>query len=399
MQTLEGTRVGPRPSSEPAYKPITQSDVFDLLAKARIAIGGGNPWDITVHNPAALKRIVDEGMLGLGDSYVEGMWDCAALDQFFARIIPAGLLQLLDRTPPAQAKRQQDELTNPQDPERAVQNVAAHYDEMNELILKCVGPLRAYTCAVFKDPLNPVEGLEAAERHKLRLLCRKLDLRKGDRLLDIGCGWGSLLAVADEDFGVWGHGITASQKQAKFVRDTYQLPVQCADYRSLEGTFDKIVSVGMFEHVGKKNMRTYMEVVNEHLAPGGIFVLHFFHRPHKKNFPDFDTWTDKHIFPGMYLTTPAETLAASEDLFELAHLEEIGRNYTPTLMGWYKNLENHAKKNGMDEKLFRTWKYYFLSCAGAFQCRAVQLSQLVFTKCGDGLSYTWNGERARIQVG
>lgn len=382
------------------YTPVTQSEVFDLLARARIAINGGNPWDIKINNPAVMERIVKEGMLGLGDSYVEGMWDCNALDQFFARIIPAGLLRLMDRTEPAMRKRDQDEATNPQDPRRAVENVAAHYDAMNDLILHCVGPRRAYTCAVWKDPLNPTESLAEAEEYKLGLLCRKLDLRNGDRLLDIGCGWGSLLGVAKEKFGVPGHGITAAQKQAAFVRDTYDLPVQCADYRFLDGgTFNKIVSVGMFEHVGKKNMRTFMEVVNDHLAPNGLFVLHFFHRPNTHDFPDFDTWTDKHIFPGMYLATPAQTLAASEGIFEPVHMEEIGRHYDPTLMAWYRNLEDHAKKTGMNLKQFRTWQYYFLSCAGAFRCRAVQLNQWVFKKRNAQLSYTWSGSRARVQIG
>lgn len=366
--------------------------VRSILESAGIQANGTETWDPRINDQRFWNRVAMDGMLGLGDSYVDRWWDSDDIPEFFNRAIRGRLLVWTSRSHHAILKRIRDWAFNPQNPRRAVANVKAHYTERDELVLGMLGPWNAYSCAFFEDPEHPAEGLAVAEARKLELICRKLSLNSSDRFLDIGCGWGSLLGYAQKHYGVKGDGITPAPNQAAFVSRTYGLTVYERDYRRIDTHYDRIASVGMYEHVGPKNARTYMETVNRSLNKNGLFLLHFFGRP-SADIPLLDTWTDRYIFPGAYLPTSAETHAAAEGLLEIVHQDEWGRHYDPTLCAWERNFEEYAVREGLKERnqaLYRMWRYYLLSAAGAFRSGDIALWQMVFKKRGSRRVYSFS---------
>ena len=356
--------------------------VRTALQQAGVCVGGGNPWDPVVHDPGFYARVARDGMLGLGDAYVDGWWDCADLPELFSRAIRGGLWERASRARPALVKRVKDAVLNRQSPGRAVRNVAAHYVRRNDLVLGMLDPWRAYSCAFFRDPADPAEGLDAAQERKLGLVCDKLGLAPGHRFADVGCGWGSLLGFAAERRGVRGVGLTPAGTQAAYVRERYGLTVREQDYRQMTGTYDRVASVGMFEHVGRKNYRAYMEVVARCLAADGLFLLHCFGRP-AAGVPPLDPWLDRHVFPGGCLPTLDQVHAAADGVLEAVHQDEWGRHYDPTLLAWAGNFEREAERTGLKQRdgpTYRMWRYYLYTCAGAFRSGDVALWQVVFRK-------------------
>lgn len=351
-----------------------------LLAFADVEIGGDRPWDIQVHNEDVYARVLAKGSLGLGESYMDGWWDCARLDECFYRILRAEL----DTTVKPWAELftlLKAKLFNLQKPSRAFRIGKHHYDIGNQLYRRMLGERLIYSCAYWEN----ASTLDEAQEAKLELVCRKLGLRPGMRVLDIGCGWGGTAKFAAQQYQVEVVGITVSKEQATFARELCRgLPVEIRfqDYRSLEGTFDRILSVGMFEHVGQKNYVTFMRVVKRCLKQGGLFLLHTIGTNH--SVARIDAWTRRYIFPNSSLPSARQICAAIEGVFVLEVWANFGADYDTTLMHWFRNLHENwdLLRKDYGQRFYRMWKYFLLSSAGAFRARKNQLWQIVLCEQG-----------------
>jgi cyclopropane-fatty-acyl-phospholipid synthase len=351
-----------------------------LLSLADVEISGVRPWDIRVHDDRFFQRVLAQGSLGLGESYMDGWWDCDKLDEFFHRILRVDLewkakqrLRLVDLL---KAK-----LVNLQRPSRAFEIGKRHYDIGNDLYRYMLDKRMIYSCAYWKD----ASTLDEAQEAKLDLVCRKLDLRPGMRVLDIGCGWGGTARFAAEHYGVEVVGITVCEEQVKAaheMRKSLPVEIRLQDYRNLEGTFDRILSIGMFEHVGYKNYRTFMRVVRGRLRQDGFFLLQTIGR--NRSGTTTDRWISRYIFPNSMLPSATQICAAVEGLFIMEDWHSFGADYDKTLMGWYRNFEGNwdAIKKNYGERFHRMWRYYLLSCAGSFRARQNQLWQIVLSPAG-----------------
>lgn len=358
-----------------------KSFILELLKTADITVNGNRPWDIQIHNEAFYSRVLHETALGLGESYMDGWWDCQALDQLFFRVIRADLPAKLKQNKKLLFKLALLRLINRQTKSRAWEVGKKHYDLGNDLF-KCMLDSRlVYTCAYWKDATN----LEQAQLNKLKLTCDKLLLKPGMKVLDIGCGWGSLAKYAAENYGVSVVGVTISRQQYEYVKHNcagLPIDIRLQDYRDVNEKFDRIVSLGMFEHVGLLNYRTYMEVVHRCLADEGLFLLHTI----GDNITEITTneWVAKYIFPNGALPYITQIGKAAEGLFVMEDWHNFGPDYDKTLMAWHANFNSHWQtlKEQYGERFRRMWNYYLLSAAGGFRARYMQLWQIVFSKTG-----------------
>lgn len=354
----------------------------ELLAQADVELDGEAPWDPQVHDDRMFRRVFAEGNLGLGESYMEGWWDCEALDEFVYRVQKADLHgevrgNLALWTSVAKAK-----VVNLQSGDRAWEVGEQHYDLGNDLYGAMLDERMNYSCAYWRD----ADTLDEAQEAKLDLVCRKLKLEPGMRVLDIGCGWGSFAEWAAENYDAEVVGLTVSEEQARSARRRCKgldVDVRLRDYRELDepaGSFDRVVSIGMFEHVGRKNYRTFMEVAHEMLREGGLQMLHTIGTPVSRD--TADPWITKYIFPNSMLPSLTQIGEAAEGLFVVEDVHNFGQDYDPTLMAWYQNVEDAWDELGddYDETFRRMWRYYLLSCAGSFRARAIQLWQVVLAK-------------------
>ncbi|HEY8569814.1 cyclopropane fatty acyl phospholipid synthase [Microbulbifer sp.] len=354
----------------------------ELLRAADIRINGDRPWDMQLHRTQALDEIVARHSLGLGETYMRGDWSCAALDQFFCRLLRANLQ---NQVKPFRHlwRVARSYFINLQSQRRAFQVGEHHYDLGNDFYRTMLDSRMTYSCGYWKD----AENLEQAQAAKLDLICRKLGLRPGMRLLDIGCGWGSLVGYAAEHYGVECVGVTVSREQKQFVDEHYAerpIRVELMDYRKLTGKFDRIASVGMFEHVGRRNHRTFMQVAKRCLNPDGLLLLHTIGKNRRHS--TCDPWIEKYIFPNGDLPSNGQICDAAENLLLVEDLHNFGCDYDKTLMAWHENFENSwqqfADRFGME--FYRMWRYYLLSCAGAFRARHIQLWQWLLSDKRDG---------------
>jgi len=355
--------------------------ITSLLEKADIKVGGTRPWDIRIHDARMPERLLAQGNLGLGEAYMDGHWECDRLDEFFTRVLRAHLDEQID---PARLvfHALRARLLNRQTVRRAWKVGEQHYDIGNAFYEAMLDRRMTYTCGYWS---GGAKTLDEAQEQKLDMICRKLGLQPGMRLLDIGCGWGSLMQFAAERYGVSCVGVTISKEQAELGAERCKgLPVEfrLQDYRMLDERFDRIASVGMFEHVGPKNYRAYMEVAHRCLADEGLFLLHTIGKNRRGTSPD--PWIDKYIFPNGELPTIGQIADASGGLFVTEDLHNFGADYDRTLMAWHANFEAAWPRfaDSMGERFYRMWRYYLLSCAGAFRARDIQLWQWVLSKNG-----------------
>jgi cyclopropane-fatty-acyl-phospholipid synthase len=352
-----------------------------LLSLAGIKINGNNPWDIRVQNEQFHQRVLAQGSLGLGESYMDGWWDCEALDEFFFRVIRAQIQNKIRKNWLLLYQVLLARALNMQSRKRAFQIGEKHYDLGNELFVNMLDRRMAYSCGYWKD----AQTLDIAQENKLELICRKLGLQPGMKILDIGCGWGSFVKYAAEKYKVEAVGITVSREQVELGRTLCAgLPVEIRfqDYRDVNEKFDRIASVGMIEHVGYKNHRTYMEAVRRCLEDDGLFLLHTIGG--NKSVTSLDAWMNRYIFPNGMLPSIKQLGQAIEGLFVMEDWHNFSADYDRTLMAWHGNLEQHwdKLKSNYDERFHRMWRYYLLSCAGAFRARGNQLWQIVLSPNG-----------------
>ncbi len=354
-----------------------------LLTEADIIINGHRPFDIQVHNQNFFKRVLKEGSLGLGESYMDGWWDCEQLDEFINRIMKADLRNALVSNFKDVIRIMSAKLFNLQSKKRAWIVGKEHYDLGNDLFDLMLDPWMQYSCGYW----HTSDDLFQAQEDKLRLICEKLQLAKGMTLLDIGCGWGGLAEYAAKNYGVKVTGITISEEQKKSAEERCKLQdveIILKDYRDLDMQFDRIVSVGMFEHVGPKNYNDYFNVVNKNLKTQGIFLLHTIGSNESSN--NVDPWINKYIFPNGCLPSILQISNASESKFVLEDLHNFGTDYDKTLMAWHQRFELFWPEieEKYSERFYRMFSYYLKSCAGAFRSRNIQLWQFVFTRGIDG---------------
>ncbi len=359
----------------------SETYVRELLSRAGITVGGDAPHDLAVHDKRFYTRVLRDGSLGFGESYVEGWWDSAALDQTITKILAARLDALVRESWPMLAHVIRAKVLNLQSVVRAFEVGEKHYDVGNDLYEAMLDRRMLYTCAYWKD----TSTLDEAQEAKLDLVCRKLALRPGMKVLDLGCGWGGFAKFAAESYGAEVVGYTVSKEQVALARTRCAgLPVQIhlADYREARGTYDAVVSIGLMEHVGYKNYVTYMELVERCLAPGGVAFIHTIGG--NKSETAVEPWFHKYIFSGALLPSIAQLGAAMEERFSLEDLHNIGPHYDPTLMSWHANFEaawpRFADKYG--ERFRRIWRYYLLSSAAGARARYCQLYQIVMTRIG-----------------
>lgn len=352
----------------------------EAFAGTDVTVNGDRPWDIQVHNQKFYERVVSGGTLAFGESYMEGWWDCEALDQFFFRVfhhrlhkkLPVFNLGFLFLAVAAKFK-------NLQSKSLAKQVAFKHYDIGNTLFENMLDSRMVYSCGYWEKANN----LEEAQEAKLDLICRKLKLEKGMKVLEIGCGWGGFAKYAAEKYGVSVTAITISEQQVNFARKiTEGLPVEIRlqDYRDVDRKFDRVVSIGMMEHVGYRNYRQYMEVTAGCLNDDGLSLIHTIGGGHDSK--TTDPWIDKYIFPNGVIPSASQLSKSWQGIFVLEDWHNFGPYYDPTLMAWLKNFEEgwDSIKADYDQTFYRMWRYYLSASAATFRSRYNQLWQIVLTK-------------------
>lgn len=353
--------------------------VEELFSLCGIAVNGSKPWDIQVHDDRMYARVLMQKNLGLGETYMDGWWDCSRIDEFMFRIITAKLDQKVKGSYSLAFPYIKALLFNMQSRARASHVAERHYNIGNDLFLSFLDSYNQYSCGYFCD----TDDLEQAQRNKMNLICLKLNVHSADHILDIGFGWGGLAKYMAENFDCSVTGCNISSEQVSFAREFCNgLPINVVprDYRDLSGKFDKVVSVGMFEHVGSKNYRTFMQVVDRCLKDDGIFLLHTIGGNESQ--VHCDPWMEKYIFPNGQLPSVAQVSRSIEGLFVLEDFHNLGPHYDKTLMAWNQRFQDAwpRLKEKYDLRFKRMWDYYLQSCAGAFRARDIQLWQFVFTK-------------------
>ncbi|HEY9075772.1 MAG TPA: cyclopropane fatty acyl phospholipid synthase [Anaerolineaceae bacterium] len=359
----------------------SESVLRQLLEYAGVGVEGKNPWDFKVHDPRFYDCILQKVELGLGESYMDGWWDCEAIDQMIHRVLLAKLDQKIKGSWRLQLGILQSRLFNLQSKARAFQVGERHYDLGNDLYKAMLDRRLNYTCAYWKNATN----LDEAQEAKLDLVCKKIGIFPGMKILELGCGWGSFAKYAAEKYGAQVLGVTVSKEQVALGMELCKgLPVELRlqDYREVQGKFDAVISIGIMEHVGYKNYRTYMEVVDRCLKEGGIGFVHTIGTD--VSVTSSNGWTNKYIFPNGMLPSMKQLSAAMEGLFVMEDWHNIGPHYDKTLMAWHANFERawEQLKPKYGDRFYRMWRYYLLSSAGGFRARYNQLWQFVMTRRG-----------------
>ena len=356
-------------------------DFQDLLGPAGIQLIGAGACDIQVHNPDLFRRVIRDGTVGLGEAYMDGWWDCDRIDELFCRGIKAGFEVALRKKLRFLAFHFVLRIFNRQSPKRAFIVGKRHYDIGNDLFDAMLDPHMNYSCGYWSN----AKDLDSAQEAKMVLICRKLQLKPGMRVLDVGCGWGGLSRWMALQHVIEVTGITISREQADLARQRCQdLPVmiELMDYRDLSGQFDCIVSVGMFEHVGRQNYASYFKTMHSLLAPGGLFLLQTIGA--RRHVYSLDPWIEKYIFPNGMVPPASAIVDGTDKLFTIEDWHNFGADYDRTLMAWYQNLIDAwpSLSGQYDDRFRRMFEYYLLTCAGAFRSRENQCWQVVLSAGG-----------------
>jgi len=368
-------------TAETTQSSKSEQIVSEILGMADIQVNGNRLWDIQVHNTDFYDRLLKDQSLGLGETYMEGLWDCKAIDAFMFRILRADLEKTVAPTWMMRWEVLKAKFLNRQTKSRSLNVIEQHYQLGNDLFENMLDESMAYSCGYWAKAAN----LNQAQAGKYDLIARKLGFKKGMRVLDIGCGWGGFAKYIAQNYGVEVVAITLSENQAAFAKQLCKgmpVEVRVQDYRDVEEVFDRVVEIGMFEHVGQKNYRTFMEIANRCLNDDGMLMLHTIGR--NTSALTTDPWIEKYIFPGGHLPSIAQVGSAIEGLFVMEDWHNFSADYDKTLMAWHQNFtKNWDKvKDSYSPTFYRMWTFYLLSCAGAFRARDIQLWQVVLSKKG-----------------
>lgn len=359
--------------------------IRELLQHTDISIDGTNPYDLQIHNDQLYARIINEGSLGLGESYMDGWWDCAELDSFFDKILRAGLQYKIKKNVRLLLQIFLSKIQNFQAMNRAKKVADVHYNLDNELYEKMLGKTMAYTCGYWKN----AESLDEAQFAKFDLVCKKLQLNEKDDILELGCGWGGFAKFASENYGCKITAVNIAEEHIKYANaQKGSLPIEyfCCDYRDVKKynpsgkNFTKVVSIGLCEHVGYKNYHTFLDIVNQQMCDDGLFLLHTIGSDFSVTMTD--PWINKYIFPNGMLPSIQQLAAAFEHLFVMEDWHNFGPDYDKTLLAWHENFIQAWPKfeSKYDKRFYRMWCYYLLCSAGMFRARDAQLWQVVLSK-------------------
>jgi cyclopropane-fatty-acyl-phospholipid synthase len=352
----------------------------EALARAGITVGGDAPWDIRINDSRVYQRVLRDGTLGVGESFTDGWWDCDAIDQMIDRVVRAGVQDMLTGNWVLGLHLVRARLFNRQ-AARAFEVGERHYDVGNDLYEAMLGRRMVYTCAYWKN----ADTLDAAQEAKLDLVCRKIGLRPGARVLDLGCGWAGFASFAAENYGANVVGYTVSREQVAWAKQHYPtlpIDIRLDDYRNATGQFDAVVSIGLMEHVGPKNHRDYMKQAVRCLVPGGIAFIHTIGGSSART--QIDPWFEKYIFPNAAIPSLGQLTTAMEDILVPEDVQNIGPHYDRTLMAWWENFDAAwpRLRERYGDRFYRSWKFYLLVSAAYFRTRQHNLYQVVATPAG-----------------
>lgn len=346
-------------------------------------IGEGAPlFTVKLKEAIPLADLMTSTSLALGEAYMDGKLEIEG-DLYFALDHFLGQMGKFSTDKTALKKL----IFTSTSKENQKEEVCSHYNLGNDFYKLWLDETMSYSCGYF---FNEEDSLYHAQKNKVHYILKKLYLKKGMRILDIGCGWGYLLIEAARKYQVHGTGITLSEEQYKEFQNRIKkenleeyLTVKLMDYRDLPAygeTFDRVVSIGMIEHVGRDNYPKFMECANQILNPGGLFLLHYISG--LKEYPG-DPWIKKYIFPGGMVPSLREIISiAAEENFHTQDVENLRQHYNRTLLCWRENylsnLEEVRKK--FDERFVRMWHLYLAACAATFHNGIIDLHQILFTK-------------------
>ncbi len=356
--------------------------LLDLGPKTYKIGDGPVEFRVRLNKLLSLRDLLNSTTLTLGEAYMRGDLEIEGdlyevLDKFMSQFgkfsLNIGAMKNLLLTNEGKTNQKQE--------------VQSHYDIGNDFYELWLDPTLSYSCAYFE---NEDDDLETAQKKKIDRILKKLYLKEGMTLLDIGCGWGELLIEAAKKYGVKGMGITLSEEQflefnkrieSEGLQDL--LEVHLMDYRDLPQLgkqFDRIVSVGMIEHVGRDNYPLFMKTCTEVLKPGGLFLLHFISG--MTEHPG-DPWIKKYIFPGGVIPSLREILVdAAEDDLHVLDVENLRVHYKKTLLNWLKNFNENRDtvEEMMGTEFSRMWELYLAACAALFENGGIELHQILFSK-------------------
>jgi cyclopropane-fatty-acyl-phospholipid synthase len=347
-----------------------------ILGLAGIEVHGKNAWDIQVHDDRLWNRIISQRELGLAEAYMDGWWDVESIDQFLTKLLEINVLDKAPFSISLVGHAVKSTVLNRQTKAKAAANAKHHYNIGNDLYTRMLDKEMAYSCGYWKS----AKTLDQAQIAKFDLICRKLELKPGMKLLDIGCGWGGLLRYAAKNYGIIGTGISPADNQIELARaknGKLKIEYLQMDYRDLSGKFDRIVSVGMMEHVGPKNLETFFNKCISLLAPDGMMLHHTIASNETKQVTD--PFFDRYIFPGGVLPSLAQISKAVEKKVIIEDVHNFGPDYEKTLLAWHARINKRwSEIPNYDERFRRMWNYYLLSSAAGFRARHIQLLQVVF---------------------
>ena len=340
---------------------------------------------IVFHERPATGDLLANPCLYLGEAYMDGVIDFEGDMDVLLKVFAQnrGKMTCGPKEPAGKGTEITGETMNDQDP---AENIQHHYDVGNDFYALWLDPTMSYSCAFFREP---DDTLETAQKNKIDHALKKLELQPGERLLDIGSGWGWLLFRAAEAYGVKATGITLSEDQYQSTREKIkerglegQVEVILGDYLELDQPewYDKIVSIGMLEHVGEGNLGRYFQKVDDMLKPGGISLLHSIMGPREYA---VNGWITRYIFPGGYIPSLRETIHLLPEYdFHLLHAESLRLHYAKTLDHWLENYLAHWDQvvNMHDRRFARMWKLYLQCCAANFRVSGLNVYQLAFSK-------------------
>ena len=359
---------------------FAKEKITGILEQCGITVNGGNDWDVQVLDERFYSRVLLKWSLGFGESYMEGWWNTEALDELVCRMFMTGITEKHNDLP-GTVDMCKSRLFNLQTKMRARKVVQEHYDLGNDMYNKMLGDTMQYTCAYWKRAAT----LDEAQQHKLDLICRKLQLKEGERVLELGCGWGGFAQFAATNYGVQVDAYNISKEQVEYARERNRgLPVNVylADYRDAKGVYDKVAAIGLCEHVGYRNYSTLMKVAYRSLKKHGLFLLHSIASNTSTTY--CEPWFNKYIFANGMLPSVKQLGETMEGLFVMEDWHNFGPDYDRTLVAWFHNFDKHwpLYKEQYGDRFYRMWKYYLLSFAGAFRARQTQLWQVIMSKDG-----------------
>jgi cyclopropane-fatty-acyl-phospholipid synthase len=369
----------------PTRRSDAESIVRELFSHADVQFGGTRPWDIKVHDPRFFERVLRDASIGFGESYMEDWWEVPQLDVLIDKLFRANIKQKIQGSWRLKALTVKALLLNLQAKTRSGASVEAHYDIGNDLYTRMLDERMVYTCGYWKNAKNLTQSQEA----KLDLVCRKVGLEPGMRVLDLGCGWGGFASWAAEKYGCSVLGVTLSKDQVSLGNELWgpkgkklDVELRLCDYRDVQGTFDRVVSIGMMEHVGPKNHRDMMQVICDRLVDDGVALVHTI--ANNKSLRHGTPFIEKYIFPNAVAPSLEQIGRATGGILVMEDLHNIGEDYDPTLMAWWENFDRTYAEisHKYDRKFYQMWKMYLLAAAGASRSRDGQLYQMVFTKVG-----------------